>query len=173
MLYNTYLNTILTLVSGMTLVGTTPSVNYIKIEYEDFLELDPKSFVLSGYSCFICPIPFTMNDYLAQYAARVYFMGQHKEDGSDKVEIIGNCITLAQLLLVSIPSYMPGIVFPVPITPVSLFDATVSGIYIDLQVNQLFNDGEFPCVDADAPSLGTSGSSGISGTSGTSGIGTP
>jgi len=139
MTYNEFLNTISSGLSYLTLTGLT-DVIYINYTLEDLIELDVNTYPGTsgvGKSVFLCPIPMTIDsDDIITYGVRVYIAQQINEDSSDRFSAISSCIELVKMLIQWLPDNLRGLTFPVTITPVLLFDATVEGLYFEFNFSE-------------------------------------
>lgn len=130
--------------SGFTylasLTGTSSvEIQYIKYELEDLMELDPLSYgaynsLQQGQSIWICPLPVTMNsrqDII--YNVKIYIAQQMKEDAIDRFSVMSKTIETGNKIVEWLDdNYL--IQFPVEITPVLLFDATVEGCFLSVSI---------------------------------------
>jgi hypothetical protein len=136
----TYKNFLDTIYSGLTYLTTTglTDVIYIKYELEDMMELDPQSYpgsTQSGKSVWITPIPMSIDsETTITYATRIYVAQQIKEDSTDRFDAFSSCVQLVKMLVQWLPDNINGLIYPVSVTPVLLFDATVDGLYFDLSI---------------------------------------
>lgn len=131
--YNDFLNIL------KTGLSTLPDVIYTEIQLEDMIELNPQSYPSqTGLSCWICPIPMTINDINSiTYNARVYVTAQIKEDSSDRFSMMSLCITRTMNMLQQFSDAYNGVVYPLNLTPVLLFDSQSDGVFTD--VSMTFN----------------------------------
>ncbi len=134
MTYNDFLGIVYDTITGLTTTGYT-DVIYIEYTLEDLIELNPQTYPQeTGKSVFLTPgqLTFESND-RATYTTRIYIAQQIKEDRSDRFGAMSQCIELCSKIVQNLPySIFP--LYPLNITPVLLFDATVEGVYIDLQI---------------------------------------
>ncbi len=133
MTYFDFLSAVKNTLTGITFSGKT-QIMYSEINLEDFLELNPKTFPnQTGTTAFVCPIPFTIDGELtATYAAKIYIVGLIKEDASDRFVVMSRCTDIAQAFMQQLPDNLNGILYPVNVTPIILWDAQADGIYLEI-----------------------------------------
>lgn len=139
MKYIDFLNVIKSGITFLTQTGET-DVIYTQFTLEDLIELDPQSYpgsIQSGKSIWITPTPMTLeSEDRITYGCRIYIAQQIKEDMSDRITAISNCIDTAQEIIDWLEDYNAIFTtYPITITPVLLFDSTTDGIYMDLNVS--------------------------------------
>lgn len=147
MKYIDFLNYIMSGITYLTLTGLT-DVIYTQYTLEDLIELDPESYPGStqlGKSIWLTPIPMTFNtNDVVTYGVRVYVAQQIKDDYTDRFSAISSCIELCNMIIEYVEDDDTSIIqYPVNIVPVLLFDATIEGLYFDLNVNYYLTECYF------------------------------
>lgn len=133
--YITLLNTLHDILTGMTATGIT-DVLHVEIQLEDLLELNNNTWPQqTGKTAWLCPVPSSLeSNNSITYGVRVYIAGLIKEDFSDRFLILSSCMDTLIAMIQNIPDNINGLVFPVSITPVLLFDAVCEGFYCDISI---------------------------------------
>lgn len=127
--YFDFLNRIVTWFMTTTVSGSTVG-QWSQICLESEIELNANT-IYPGL--FVTPQPFYVkNETLTTFVARVYLVTQIDTDRSDRFTKLSRMYDWAMAAFQQIPDEFNGLQWPMPVTPIVLFDLQGDALYIDI-----------------------------------------
>jgi hypothetical protein len=140
MTYKSFINTIITIISGTTLSG----INYldnITFCLESEIGID-KTTVINQCTCYITPIPITFNDTgIMRFACKVYFISSLTDkDTTKRIQVYDNLISfISNFLYKLINNTNIHETYPIEITTGVNTDFDADGIYFTLTTTDTYD----------------------------------